>query len=283
MLLPHPLLPGLAEMKRLIINADDFGVSRKRNEGIVEAHLRGIVTSVSMLATGEAFEHAALLARNVPTMDVGLHLDLSDGSPLVKGHKTLVDKKGRFLGKPEARARAAKFNPREVERETEAQIAKLLKEGIRVTHIDGHQHIHVYGALAEPIGRAAKEAGLRWIRLPIDRLTPDAPLPAERAAQIEEYREHALRARETFERFGLRSPDHFGGAALSGDLTVENMLAALSRIPAELTEIMVHPGFSDGPEGFSGPDRERELQTLTDPRIRLALERLGITLTSFAA
>src|SRR5204863_1610925 len=120
-------LSGDEDMRWLVVSADELGLSAKRNQGIMEAHCKGIVTSASMLAYGPAFREAVKIAKALPKLDIGLHLNLSDGEPLVLGHKTLVGAEGTFWGRQEARRRAREreFDLREVERETDAQIETI--------------------------------------------------------------------------------------------------------------------------------------------------------------
>ena len=270
-------------MKWLIVNADDFGLSAKRNAGIMEAHRRGIVTSASILVYAPGFREAVKMAKLMPELDLGLHLNLTQGEPLVLGHKTLVGDDGRFFGKEEARRRASerRFDPDEVAAETEAQIEVLHQAGLKVTHLDGHQHLHVYGELAEPISRVAAKRGIRCFRAPADKLVPPDFDDAARLAQVEEYRQATFRSIPVYARARMRSTENFGGAALSGRLNVETFEQALRALPDGLTELMVHPGKADAESGFEGPDRERELEALTDPRIRPLLKDLKIQLTHF--
>jgi chitin disaccharide deacetylase len=266
-------------VKSLIVNADDLGAGPRRNEGILLAHRRGIVTSASALVQGPGFRHALDLLRSCPTLDAGLHLNLSEGEPLLPGHRTLVGPDGRFWGKEEARRRALQglFDPREVERETDAQIASLHDAGVRVTHLDGHHHLHVYGVVAEPIARTASRRGLRYVRRPGDTFGVDGP----RDERLDEYRRLGQEARKVYEAAGLRSTDHFGGSALSGRLDETTLVETLRSLPDGRTELMVHPGYADAAEGFAGPDRETELRALTAPGLRPLLQDLGVQLRSF--
>jgi len=261
--------------KRLIVNGDDLGYSENRNRGIIEAYQRGILTSASLLANGDAFLHAVNAVRDLPDLDIGLHLNLSEGQPLVDGHTTIVDDEGFFFGKDESRRRAleGKFAPREVERETRAQIQRLQDAGLPLTRVDGHHHIHVYGNVGESIARAAQQMSLRWTRLPIDW--------REGNAKAEGYSAKAREFAGTIARFGLRAPDHFFGVALSGCLSVERLESWLRELPEGVTEFMVHPGYADEEDGFSGEDREGELRVLTDSRVRAILHEEEIELISF--
>ncbi len=270
-------------MRRLIVNADDLGISEAANRGILESHRRGIVTSASMLATGRAFPEAVERTREAPGLDVGLHFNLSEGRPIVDGHKTLVDAGGGFLGKQEARerARTGGFDPSEVESEADEQLRKLKAAGVPATHIDGHQQIHIFRCVAEGVARAAARHGIRFVRCPDDQLAPPAPLDGERAAQVEDYRLNAREAMTIYSRSGLRTTDHFGGIGLSGFLTNASLATTLRALREGLTELMVHPGYAEGTGGFRGPARERELEALTDPAIATLLRDEGIGLTHF--
>ena len=260
-------------MKQLIVNADDFGASEKRNLGIIESHRRGIVTAASLLANGAAFDHAVKLARETPSLDIGLHLNLSDGRPLLEDHRSLVDEIGCFLGKQQARTRAPGFDAGEIERETKAQLGKLHDMGLKVTHLDGHQHIQIYiGSIAHVM----RSHGVRWLRCPWDNL-------AERLeGRVLVYCAAALMLRGVAQLGELRVCDSFGGIELSESFSREALERLIRRLRGGSTELMVHPGYADGPDGFSGPDRERELEALTDPHVKEVLREEGIELTTFA-
>ena len=270
-------------MKWLIVNADDFGISSRRNAGIVEAHRLGIVTSASLMAYAPAFREALNYARACPALDLGVHLNLSEGEPVVLGHTSLVGPDGKFWGKEEARRRAKEnlFNLAEVEREADAQIDVLQQAGLRVTHLDGHQHIHIYGALPDPIGRACTRRGVRCFRCPADTLRPPMEISPGKMSRLEEYRVAAHRATEVYAGFKMRSTEHFAGIGLSGYLDLENLLTAIKQLPEGLTELMVHPGYLDAPDGLSVPERETELRALTDPRVKALLTQDDIKLTTF--
>lgn len=157
-------------MKRLIINADDFGYSRGVNYGIVDSHRAGILTSTTIMAGMPGFAHAVELAREVPTLGIGIHLTLTCGRPVLSGHKTLVDDTGAFprLGfyeDPETEVSAD-----EVRSEWTAQIERVLDAGIKPTHLDSHHHIHTYKDLWEVFVELAHA-----YRLPVRESAPIRP------------------------------------------------------------------------------------------------------------
>ncbi|HXX94782.1 MAG TPA: ChbG/HpnK family deacetylase, partial [Planctomycetota bacterium] len=239
-------------MRWLIVTADELGLSTRRNQGIVDAHAKGIVTSASMLAYGPAFREAVLIAKKLPSLDIGIHLNLSEGEPLVLGHKTLADPQGRFWGRPEARRRAREgiFDLREVEREAEAQIDTLKQAGIKITHLNSLDHVHIRGDMAKCLSVAAKRHGIRCFRCPADRVRPASlVLDSERAAAVEEYHQSAINSISVYAAQRMRSTENFGGAAISGFLTPDLLIETLRALPEGLTELMVHPGLKAAESG----------------------------------
>jgi predicted glycoside hydrolase/deacetylase ChbG (UPF0249 family) len=271
-------------MKWLIVTADELGLSSKRNQGIIDAHCKGIVTSASMLPFGPAFREAVKIAKALPKLDIGVHLNLSEGEPMVLGHKTLVGKDGNFLGRKEARLRAreSKFDLREVEREVDAQIDTLKSAGIRVTHVNSVDHLHIRGNLAQSVSIAARKHGIRCFRCPADKIRPPSlKLDPDRVAAVQEYHQSAINAIGVYAAQRMRSTENFGGAALTGFLTPDLLVETIQSLPVGLTELMVHPGLKAAETGFEGPDREAELRALTDARLKPLLKQLGIGVTHF--
>jgi predicted glycoside hydrolase/deacetylase ChbG (UPF0249 family) len=272
-------------MKWLIVTADELGLSSKRNQGIVDAHAKGIVTSAGMLAYGPAFREAVKIAKALPKLDIGLHLNLSDGEPQVLGHKTLVTPEGVFWGRQEARRRIKErlVDLGEVEKEAEAQFEVFRRAGIKVTHLSSVDHVHIRGDLPQVLAPLAKRQGVRCFRCPADRIRPPSlRLDEERVAAVEEYHQSALNAISIYAAARLRSTECFGGAAISGFLTAELLLEVLQNLPEGLTELMVHPGLKAAESGFEGPEREAELEALIDPRVKALMKKLGVGLTTFA-
>ncbi|HVE39196.1 MAG TPA: ChbG/HpnK family deacetylase [Planctomycetota bacterium] len=271
-------------MRWLIVTADELGLSSNRNQGIMNAHLKGIVTSASMLPYGPAFREAVKLVKALPKLDVGVHLNLSDGEPLVLGHKTLTTPEGKFWGRQEARRRAREstFDLREIEREVDAQIETVKAAGVKVTHVNSVDHMHIRGNLAQSIAIVARRHGLRCFRCPADRVRPPSlKLDKARIAAVQEYHQSAINAIQIYATQRLRSTENFGGAALSGFLTPDLLVETIKTLPVGLTELMVHPGIRSSASGFEGPDREAELEALTDPRLKPLLKELEIGLTHF--
>ena len=281
-------------MKRLIINADDLGADEGRNEGIFEAIRAGVVTSASILPNGPALEHALqwIRAGSFEKASFGVHLNLTEGRPLLDHVKPLTGHDGDFLGKAAAhqllQEKGNGVLEAAVAREADRQITLLLGAGMSLSQIDGHQHIHVFPAVIGPVLDVAKHHGIRWIRIP-DEPVPDtgAGIPGNLPEETRFFVALGKAARGRLAGSGLRATDHFRGLLLKGRLSVETLLAAIEQLPDGLTELMVHPGrvaagSAAGPfASFSTADREREIEALLDPSIRRALKKSGIVLTSY--
>ena len=153
----------------LVVNADDAGVDSARNRGILYAFKWGIVRSASVLSgwpSSAEFVKAARAVRGPAgeRIDLGLHLNVTEGVPLVSGHTTLVGSDGKFLGKFELWKRAlnGQIDPAEARREVRAQLDWLDRHGAKVSHLDGHNHAHLLPGIAEAVGEETPP-GL-WVR-----------------------------------------------------------------------------------------------------------------------
>jgi chitin disaccharide deacetylase len=282
-------------MKRLIVNADDLGADEARNAGIFEAIAAGVVTSVSILPTGPAIADAIrrIRSENLRRISLGIHFNLSEGRPLSSGLRLLTAPDGCFPGKKPAQRLLARREDAdldgEIRGELEAQIAALQNEGIRIDHLDGHQHVHIFPAAAGPCLDAARAHCIPWIRVPEE---PENKSESSKLIPglIEEaclFSGHAHNARPLFRASGILSTDHFRGLYLKGRWPASAWMEFLNSIPDGLIEMMVHPGRATrnpdaGPfSGFSTSDREKELEALTDGRFRDALLKTGVELSSF--
>jgi len=154
--------------KMLIVNADDFGMSEEISDGIITAHLEGIVTSTSLMVNMPDAKRAVRLAQQTPSLDVGIHLNITQGYPILPSEKvpTLINSTGEFLSDKKLIPRIKKFrvSPFEIEAEFSAQLSKMLDMGIRPTHLDSHHHVHIYPPSAWAFKRAAKRFGIKKVR-----------------------------------------------------------------------------------------------------------------------
>jgi hopanoid biosynthesis associated protein HpnK len=278
--------------KHLILNADDFGLTRGVNEGIVRAHRDGILTSATLMANGPAFDHAIELACATRSLGIGCHL------VLVGGHCVAPAKEIPSLAQPDGRlpnslpvfaahAASGRIRQSDIERELRAQIEKIRCAGISPTHFDTHKHTHIVPRVLEVIGRVARDTGINAIRKPFERLRHSwsgAPKPKQLFA-ASAVRVISANFRKLSHRYGLRSPDHFLGLALTGGLGPAALLRLLESLPAGQTEIMFHPGLADADLRATGSrlqhERELELAALVDPAVKRAVAAHHIELISY--
>ena len=260
---------------RLIVNADDFGFTHDVNEGIVEAHREGILTATTLMANGAAFDQAVALAREVRSLDVGCHLVLVQGQSVADPSRALpvtVTELAKLLFQRKL----------PVYDELLAQVRKIVRAGIRPTHLDTHKHTHLLPPVLDAVARLAQEFRIPWVRRPFDfgihrgaRITKSAVAVGMRFTRPSFSRSLAR----------LKTTDHFAGFQITGTLREENLLATLERLPEGLTELMCHPG-KLGPELRSAAtrlkeSRELELSALKSPAVRQVISKRNIELVNY--
>jgi hopanoid biosynthesis associated protein HpnK len=271
----------------LIVNADDFGLTAAVNRGIVAAHRDGIVTSTSLLATGAAFDDAVRLARATPTLAIGVHLALTGQRPLVPPERvrSLVDGDGKFPGdvfRLAARLLRHGLVPSELEFELDAQIRRVRESGLTISHLDGHQHVHVLPGVAPIVAALARAHGIGRVRYPAE---------AVRGYMLRDLR-HARRLAEQLvlrqvcaksSLYALRRADTFAGFHSCGRLDEMNLLTLLRHLPDHgRVELMCHPGTDDhaGTFGHWRYAWSRELAALRSARAREWISAQRINLVS---
>jgi predicted glycoside hydrolase/deacetylase ChbG (UPF0249 family) len=273
---------------RLIVNADDFGIAEAVNRGIIEAHDRGIVTSTSLMACGAAFAHAVELARGRPRLDIGVHLTLTELEPLVvgAGAATLLGAGGQFLPHvTQLAARAARggLEADAVRAEFEAQIRRVLDAGFVVSHLDGHQHVHVLPGVAPVVAELAARFGIPAVRHPAERVRGYMLRRWRGAKRLAEQVALSCVAAASPLRH-LKHADEFAGFFFGGRLDETNLAVILGSLPRHGTaEIMCHPGGDDmrSADGSWEYAWAAERAALVSPRIRALLEAQGTRLVSF--
>ncbi len=284
-------------MKRLIVNADDFGYTRGVNSGVIRCFREGIVTSTTIMANGRAFEDAVEQAKHHPALGVGCHLVLVDGSSVEepKAIPSLADGEGRLpltLAELMRRVTMKSIRGEDIAREIRAQITKVIKQGIAPTHLDSHKHAHAHPWILERVMRAAEEFGIRRVRKPFENASVLLKSAFGDGWQSMKQSASALAAHAASRQFeklaqahGILSPQRFWGVANTGRLTRDSVLATIRSIPEGVSEFMCHPGQYDQElersETRLKSTRETELQALTDPAVRTAVETRGIKLISY--
>jgi predicted glycoside hydrolase/deacetylase ChbG (UPF0249 family) len=253
--------------KRLIVNADDLGRSPGVDRGIARAHRDGIVTSATLMANSPHAADGAGVARAHPRLDVGVHLVLTFARPLCdpRSVPSLVGSDGEFPRGPSAIVGTGRVAAEEALREMRAQYARARELiGREPTHLDSHHFVQDEPAVAWAMAELAAETG--------------AVARQQSETQRRQFRARGIRTPDRFCRAFQFEP-HIGVGAL------ERLLAEIAAAGAGATELMCHPGEPDEELlATSSYARERatELATLTDPRARAALERAGLTLSTFA-
>lgn len=293
--------PPIQTLKTLIVNADDLGWTEGVNRGIAEAHRRGILTSASLLANGTAFGSAVELARGEPALGIGVHLNLSDGPPVLPPWEvpSIVPRAGQMGGGPGwlyARLLGGRLEPGEVEREWDAQIRKVRAAGISPTHLDGHKHVHMLPGLFEIALRLARRHGVPAIRIAHEAPQLRAALSAgggpslraaQQAAQGRILKFLTMNAPALARDAGIASPDYFCGITHTGLLTAAGVASLLHNLPAGITELMTHPGEADdelrGAATRLRDSRRAELAILTSPEIRNLVASQGIRLLHYGS
>lgn len=241
---------------RLIINADDFGLTPGVNRAIAELHQARALTSTTLMATGPAFDNAVATARANPTLGVGCHIVLTDGVPvsppesiptlLGPDRKTFRPSLVDFV---QALLRG-KISTSDIEREAAAQIQKLQRAGIQVTHLDTHKHTHLFPAVLHPLLRLARQHSIRAIRHPFEQSWSLSLGHGNRIRRLQVKLLGNLKTR--FERQPQIRSAHVLttngtiGISATGNLYNQTLHEILYAIPAEgVYELCCHPGYND--------------------------------------
>jgi chitin disaccharide deacetylase len=283
-------------VRRLIINADDFGLTSGVNRAIVEAHEHGIVTSATLMANSLAFDEAVEFAKSAPRCSIGCHVVLLDGKPLIDPGRltSLVEAKDgnsfrSGLGGFAVRALCGRIDSDQVEAEATAQIRKLQSHGIGVSHVDTHKHTHMFPAALRGILRAARTCGVNAIRNPFDVVAADFVRVQrglwKRSAQVRTLRGLAGHFRRVVTKSGLRTPDGTLGIVATGHLDPHLFRDIANNMPEGTWEFVCHPGYLDADlRSISTRLREsrsQELALLISPETRSDLQKRGVELISY--
>lgn len=289
---------------RLIVTADDLGLTGGVVRAVRRAHRDGVVTSASLLAVGRAFPEAAEMVRQEDALDLGAHLAMvGEDPPLLTAREvpTLVDRRGAFPLSYRAvvrRGAAGRIDPADVRREFAAQLERVQGVGVPVTHLDTHQHVHLWPPIGAVVAELAYSTGVRAVRTPASASRSPVGLAVNALAR---------RLRVRLGARGLATTDRYAGLDEAGGFDADRLAAALGRLsracpdrpeaadagPAAgsatgsgvSAEINVHPGEADDPDlarfgwGYRWGD---ELSMLVAPATRAAIDRAGFALGTFA-
>jgi chitin disaccharide deacetylase len=278
-------------MRKLIINADDFGLHTAVNKGIISGFVGGCITSTSLMPGGDAFLEAVALAKTHPKLGIGVHLMLVGGRATCSSREipTLIDDNG-FLpaNYPDFLQRylSGRVKREDIRRELTAQVQRVITVGLPITHLDSHQHMHVVPGVFEIVLDIAEQFHICALRIPAEPLFFFGNYPF----QVSRFIARAglsvlstLAAKQAIQR-GLRAPGHFFGMLAGGNMQPHYLLTIIDQLPEGVSEIMVHPGTDTSLlRSFYGWDYhwQQELEALTSPLLKERMQEKKIDLVSF--
>jgi predicted glycoside hydrolase/deacetylase ChbG (UPF0249 family) len=282
-------------MKYLIINADDFGYCPKRDQAIIELYQKKSISSTSLLVNGMNVYQACLQAKFYH-LPMGIHLNLTEGQPITNDFnriQSLINSDGLMHGKIGLRKEFDKGNIQleHVEYEIRMQLNRYqqLMNNQIPRHIDGHQHIHIHPMIVECVARIAQEFGIKYIRIPNDRMMIDL----EENLFYKEIINQTKFAMKIFDKYSLIYSDYFFGMNIMGEkFTLENIEKCLKEIKKEenlLIELMCHPGYPSDPfiggcgngqpdEFSQSNDRQIEYDLLASNELKNLLKKYNLQL-----
>ncbi|MDZ7960544.1 MAG: hopanoid biosynthesis-associated protein HpnK [Aulosira sp. DedQUE10] len=278
--------------RRVIINGDDFGFSAGVNQAIIQAYEQGVLTSTSLMITGDAAEEAIAWARNHPNLAVGLHLVLVCGRSVLPPSQIphLVDSQGNFSDSPVQAGLRYQFHPatrEELRQEIRAQLAKFRDSGLTLSHVDGHLHLHTHPVVLRILVELAQEFNIQVIRLPSEELAMTLKLDRTGLlnkllwsgvfGRLRSYGESLLNSH------GIKYADRVYGLLQTGNMSEEYLLGLIPQIQADLVEIYSHPAVIQAGEPLNGPSGagEVELAALLSKQVREILTVNGFDLTNY--
>jgi hopanoid biosynthesis associated protein HpnK len=284
-------------MKKLIVNADDFGFTRGVNRAVVRAFKTGIVTSTTIMANGEAFEDAVESALANPGLGVGCHLAVVGGLPVAPAAdvSSLVDSGGvlpRTLTRLMFKLARGLVPIEELMREFRAQLERVAQAGIKLTHLDTHKHSHTHPRVMKALGKVAAEFGIKCVRNPFERpFSLKRPGPLSDWSYLKQYAlsaaisPGAIQFKRLVREYGLKTPDRFFGVRVTGMLDRSAIRSIMENLGEGTAELMCHPGEYDADleraQTRLKREREGELEALSDPNLRGLAEEQGIELINY--
>jgi hopanoid biosynthesis associated protein HpnK len=264
-------------MKRVIFTADDFGLCSEVNEAVEEGHTRGVLSAASLMVAAPAAQDAVARAKHLPRLKVGLHLTLVDGRPLLPPADipALVDSGGAFSADLVGAGIKWFFSPaarRDLRKEIRAQFEAFRATGLKLDHVNAHNHMHLHPTVLKMVLDLAQEFGVPAIRLPSEPPQPGlAPW--------------LWLMRKRIRAAGLRTNDRVVGYHLTGHLTEDRVLSALDKLEDGVSEFYFHPAMRSTPAleaAAPGYNRIGELKALTSRPVAGRLVALGLNTMGFS-
>ena len=275
-------------MKKLIVTADDFGLTHSINEGILMAVREGIVTNINLIATGDAANEAISIIKYDKIPEIGVHLALTETRPVTSLRliASLVDESGAFPGTRIGFLRklfSGRIDIEHVKIELKSQIDKAAHSGARITNLSSHEHLHMIPEIFKVVTDLAKEYGVNYIRvLKKEAIIPPFSLKKIFRSAVVKYFHPGME--KLLKRSALSAADHFLGFLDSGAIGEDVLLRMLQGVNEGVTELVMHPGFLDPVVLHCYRfhiNCEEELYALTSPRVKRVIAANGIKLSKY--
>ncbi|HEV2455502.1 MAG TPA: hopanoid biosynthesis-associated protein HpnK [Verrucomicrobiae bacterium] len=275
-------MPGVPQFgRRLIVNADDFGLSGSVNEAVIRAHRDGILTSASLMVNEAGFEEAVQLAKNNPGLGVGLHLTLLQGHSTLPPDKIpgLANSRGEFSNSPVGVGMAYFFRRglrEQLRAEIQAQFEKFHSTGLPLDHVNGHLHLHLHPVIFKILMEESENLGIRHFRFTRDCLARSRRLSKGhifyKVSHTIIYDCLSRRARGPLQRRNIKHAQITFGLLQDSRVDEEYILKLLPELPGGESELYSHPSM----------DRfKHEFDALVSPRVRELAQHLGIKLIRY--
>ncbi len=275
-------------MLKLIINGDDFGFDEKIDESILQSFRNGILRSTSLMANGKSFDNAVRIAKSNLELDIGLHLTLVGEKPVLEPNEiiSLVNENGSLFKDTlefSKKYYSEKISLKEIRKEIAAQIEKVLDNGIKISHIDSHKHLHLFPKVMNIIVELTDKYKIKFIRFPREifylyMFTNQRSL--RKLAEMVIVNHFCSKIKN---KIPVRT-DFFFGFYFGGNLNKQNLLTIIHNLPAQGTcELMCHPGLLNNSQANTKVSYRQveEMHALIDTEVAELLMKKGIAITSF--
>jgi hopanoid biosynthesis associated protein HpnK len=277
-------------MVQIILNADDFGASAAINAAVFQAHRQGVLTSASLIVTGDAAAEAVASAREAPDLAVGLHLVVACGRAALPPTQIphIVDRDGLFPNDPLSAGLRYHFSrtaQAELAAEMEAQFERFAATGLALSHIDSHLHMHLHPTVLRLLLPLAERYGAQGLRLPRDdfwiSVVHDRRRAGLKALWAVVFGLLARRCTQRLDRHPLKVAHRVYGLMQTGQMRESYVLDLLHRLQVPTAELYFHPSLHTE-DGASGPNPS-DLATLLSPAVRRVIRERGLSLATYPA